>query len=145
MQNAARLANALDFIMKNPNEGNNNIDLSDKSNKGFNRMVGSKGSQMSGGQKQRLAIARTILKNPKIYMFDEATSALDAVSEKLVQDALNQLMNQTTSISIAHRFSTIRDADEILVFQEGSIVERGTYQQLLDKKGVFYRLERGEN
>eukprot|EP01017_Pseudomicrothorax_dubius_P023668 TRINITY_DN25240_c0_g1_i1.p1 TRINITY_DN25240_c0_g1~~TRINITY_DN25240_c0_g1_i1.p1 ORF type:complete len:147 (-),score=22.64 TRINITY_DN25240_c0_g1_i1:100-540(-) len=143
MHNAAQLANAIDFILNHPSE--ETLELENNTNTGFEKLVGPKGSQLSGGQKQRIAIARTILKQPKIYLFDEATSALDSVSEKLVQDSLYKLMGGTTNITIAHRFSTIREVDEIFVFNEGRIVERGTYQQLLDLKGVFYRMDRGEN
>ncbi len=107
--------------------------------------MGPKGSQLSGGQKQRIAIARAILKNPSVLILDEATSALDAENEKVVQAALDTIMKGKTSIIVAHRISTIRDADEILVFSEGEIIERGNYQELTDKKGVFYKLERGLN
>jgi len=110
---------------------------------GFNRQIGSKGSQISGGQKQRLAIARAIIKKPKILLLDEATSALDAQNEAIVQDSLNKIMMNKTSLVIAHRISTIKDADEILVFGSGQIIERGTYEDLVNKKGVFYNFERG--
>lgn len=98
---------------------------------------------MSGGQKQRIAIARAILKNPSILILDEATSALDAQNEKSVQASLDKIMEGKTSVIVAHRISTIRDADEILVFNEGNIIERGTYQQLNEMQGTFYKLERG--
>lgn len=110
---------------------------------GFDRQVGSKGSQISGGQKQRIAIARAIIKNPKILLLDEATSALDAQNEIIVQESLNKIMNNKTSIVIAHRISTIKDADEILVFGSGKIVERGRYDELVAKQDVFYKFERG--
>jgi len=106
-------------------------------------MVGPKGSQLSGGQKQRIAIARAILKNPSILILDEATSALDAQNEKVVQESLNKIMVNKTSVVVAHRISTIKDSDEILVFNDGQIIERGNYQQLNDMKGTFYKLERG--
>ena len=105
--------------------------------------MGSKGSQISGGQKQRIAIARAIIKKPKILLLDEATSALDAQNEAVVQDSLNKIMKSKTSIIIAHRISTIKDADEILVFGNGKIVERGVYEQLVSNQGVFYNFERG--
>jgi len=110
---------------------------------GFKRQVGAKGSQLSGGQKQRIAIARAILKNPSILILDEATSALDAQNEKIVQESLDKIMEGKTSVVVAHRISTIRDADEILVFNDGQIIERGTYQELNEKQGIFYKLERG--
>lgn len=110
---------------------------------GFDREVGSKGGQLSGGQKQRLAIARAILKKPKILLLDEATSALDAQNEATVQDSLNKIMKNKTSLIIAHRISTIKDADVILVMGNGQIVERGVYDELVGKQGVFYKFERG--
>jgi len=106
-------------------------------------MVGLKGSQLSGGQKQRIAIARAIIKNPSVLILDEATSALDSQNEKIVQESLDKIMERKTSIVVAHRISTIKDADEILVFSEGEIVERGNYQQLNEIQGMLYKLERG--
>ena len=107
-------------------------------------MVGPKGSQISGGQKQRIAIARAILTGPSVLLLDEATSALDAQNEKVVQESLDTIMKGKTSIVIAHRYSTIKDADEILVFSEEGIVEQGNYETLYAKKGHFYRLENGQ-
>ena len=95
---------------------------------------------MSGGQKQRLSIARAVLKNPAILILDEATSALDTESEQLVQNALEKLMQNRTSVVIAHRLSTIQKADKIVVLQEGSIVEEGNHQSLLKEKGAYYKL-----
>lgn len=154
IRNAAENANALKFIENNEYEhfDNNNSPLikakkknkeSESSGVGFDKQVGSKGSQISGGQKQRIAIARAIIKNPRILLLDEATSALDAQNEAIVQDSLNKLMIGKTSLIIAHRISTIKDSDEILVFGEGKIVERGVYADLVAKKGVFYKFERG--
>jgi len=112
---------------------------------GFNRKVGSKGSQISGGQKQRLAISRALLRNPHIILFDEATSALDPNTEQVVQEAIDKVLTSRTctSVTIAHRISTIKNSDEILVFKEGKIIERGNYDQLEQARGVFYRLENG--
>ena len=125
---AAKIANAHDFITATP--------------KGYSTNIGDRGSKLSGGQKQRISIARAILKNPPILILDEATSALDTESEKLVQDALTSLMKNRTSIVIAHRLSTVKDADEICVLHEGKIVERGKHDQLLDLNGVYSRLHK---
>lgn len=126
VEEAARIANAHDFIMEMP--------------QGYQTNIGDRGSKMSGGQRQRIAIARAVLKNPPILILDEATSALDTSSERLVQDALNNLMRNRTSIIIAHRLSTIQHADEIIVLQKGEIIERGTHSDLLEKRGVYRQL-----
>ncbi|MBR3455607.1 MAG: ABC transporter ATP-binding protein [Bacteroidaceae bacterium] len=123
---AARIANAHDFIMEMEN--------------GYQSSVGDRGCLLSGGQRQRISIARAILKNPPILILDEATSALDTESEKLVQDALEKLMQSRTTIAIAHRLSTIRNSDEIYVLHEGQIVERGTHEQLLALGGYYKKL-----
>jgi ATP-binding cassette, subfamily B, bacterial MsbA len=123
---AAKIANAHDFIQAQ--------------DYGYNTNIGERGNKLSGGQKQRISIARAILKDPQILILDEATSALDTESEKLVQDALEKLMANRTSIVIAHRLSTIRKADQIVVLQKGEIVEVGTHDELLDKKGVYHNL-----
>jgi len=104
----------------------------------MNTLVGDRGVKLSGGQRQRVAIARAILKNPKILILDEATSSLDAASEKLVQDALENLMEGRTTIIIAHRLSTIRKADRILVIKEGMIAESGTHDDLTHMDGGIY-------
>ena len=143
IESACVKANALNFINDNKNASENDEDAKNYGT-GFNKMVGPKGSQISGGQKQRLAIARAILKNPKILLLDEATSALDSQSEIVVQESLDAIMKGKTSIAIAHRISTIKDADQIYVFEDGKIMEKGRYDELIALKGFFYRLERGE-
>ena len=120
---AARKANALDFVQSFPN--------------GFDTVVGERGVLLSGGQKQRIAIARAILVDPDILLLDEATSSLDSQSEYLVQQALDALMSERTTIVIAHRLSTVRNATKIFVLDHGKIVEKGTYSELIDLKGIF--------
>ncbi|XP_078320716.1 ATP-dependent translocase ABCB1 isoform X3 [Crassostrea virginica] len=123
---AAKMANAHDFIVKLPNK--------------YETLVGERGAQMSGGQKQRIAIARALVKDPKILLLDEATSALDTESESVVQEALDKARAGRTTVVVAHRLSTIKTADKIAGFQEGVIVENGTHEQLMEKKGVYYTL-----
>ena len=124
--NAARVANAENFILQKQGQYQTNI--------------GERGNKLSGGEKQRITIARAVLKNPPILILDEATSSLDTESEKLVQDAINNLMSNRTSIVIAHRLSTIRNADEIIVMKKGKIVERGDHYSLLELGGFYKRL-----
>ena len=123
---AAKIANAHDFIIKK--EG------------GYKSNIGDRGSKLSGGERQRFTIARAVLKNPPILILDEATSSLDTESERLVQDAINNMMQNRTSIVIAHRLSTIRHADEIIVLQKGKIVERGNHDELLSQNGFYRKL-----
>lgn len=124
--NAAKIANAHEFIVQMEN--------------GYETNIGDRGAKLSGGQRQRLAIARAVLKNPPILILDEATSALDTESERLVQEALTNLMKNRTSVVIAHRLSTIQHADEIIVLKNGAITERGNHQQLISNKGLYSHL-----
>lgn len=107
---------------------------------GYNTDCGEHGIQLSGGQKQRIAIARAIIRNPAILLLDEATSALDAQSEQVVQEALDRIMSGRTTIVVAHRLNTIKNVDSIAFLGEGKVVERGSYPQLMNKKGTFYNL-----
>jgi subfamily B ATP-binding cassette protein MsbA len=126
VEEAARIANAHNFIMETEN--------------GYQTNIGDRGTKLSGGQRQRICIARAVLNNPPIMLLDEATSALDTESEKLVQDALNNLMKNRTSLVIAHRLSTIQNADLIIVLENGVIVEQGKHHELISKNGLYRRL-----
>ncbi len=126
LEKAAKLANAYDFILQ--------------SERGFDTVIGERGSKLSGGQRQRIAIARALLRNPAVLILDEATSALDNESEKLVQQALDNLRQDRTTLVIAHRLTTIQDADEIIVLDKGFIIERGHHNELMEKRGPYYRL-----
>lgn len=129
IEEAAKKANAYDFITSFPDK--------------FNTLVGERGIQLSGGQRQRIAIARAVLKNPSILILDEATSSLDSESEKLVQEALDKLMEGRTSVVIAHRFSTIKNADKIVVLQHGTVKEMGTHKELIqNEEGLYTKLSK---
>ena len=137
VEQAARIANAHEFILQTEH--------------GYQTIIGDRGGKLSGGQRQRLSIARAVLKNPPIMILDEATSALDTESEKLVQEALDNLMKNRTSIVIAHRLSTVVGADKILVLEEGRIVEQGTLEDVFDHtkhpytEGLFNSLPNIQN
>ena len=127
IKSAAMSAHAEEFIQRFP--------------AGYDTLVGERGVQLSGGQRQRIAIARAMLKDPKILILDEATSALDAESESLVQEALQRLMRGRTVLVIAHRLSTVRHADQVVVVAHGRIVQKGTHDELIqDRQGVYYHL-----
>ena len=123
---AARAANAHDFIMRLP--------------EGYNTIVGERGYSLSGGERQRIAIARALIHNPPILILDEATAALDTETEKLIQDAIDKLTDNRTTFAIAHRLSTLRNADKILVIDHGRVAEFGTHKELLDQRGIYYKL-----
>jgi subfamily B ATP-binding cassette protein MsbA/ATP-binding cassette subfamily B protein AbcA/BmrA len=124
--NAAKAANAHDFIMELP--------------KGYNTIIGEDGARLSGGEKQRISIARAILKDAPILLLDEPTSALDTQSEALVQEVFNKIMKNKTVIVIAHRLSTIKECDRVLVLDQGTIMETGSHEELLLKDGVYKKL-----
>jgi subfamily B ATP-binding cassette protein MsbA len=126
IRHAARIANAEEFIER----------MSD----GYHTLIGERGVRLSGGQRQRLAIARAVLKNPPILILDEATSALDTESERLIQEALESLMKNRTTLVIAHRLSTVQHADHILVLEQGRIAEFGRHADLMASRGLYHKL-----
>jgi ATP-binding cassette subfamily B protein len=123
---AAKMANAHDFVVQKPD--------------GYDTRVGERGQSLSGGERQRIAIARAILHNPRILILDEATSAVDTDTERQIQEAIARLIRGRTTFAIAHRLSTLRNADRLVVLKGGKIEEVGTHDELLEKKGEFYRL-----
>ena len=131
VEQAARIANAHEFILQTEH--------------GYQTIIGDRGGKLSGGQRQRLSIARAVLKNPPIMILDEATSALDTESEKLVQEALDNLMKNRTSIVIAHRLSTIKNADLILCLKDGDIVEQGTHEELMKTNSIYREVYTSQN
>ena len=123
---AARIANAHDFIMRFPN--------------GYDTRVGERGQRLSGGERQRISIARAVLNDPKILILDEATASVDTETEYLIQEALGRLIQNRTTIAIAHRLSTLKNANRLAVFKEGELMELGTHDELIAKKGIYYTL-----
>jgi subfamily B ATP-binding cassette protein MsbA len=123
---AAKSANAHDFIMRLPH--------------GYDTIVGERGVTLSGGERQRISIARALLKDPRILLLDEATSALDSISEAIVQDALNKLMYGRTTVMVAHRLSTVKNANRIIVLDNGRIREVGSHRELVDRQGYYFNL-----
>ncbi|MCL2740867.1 MAG: ATP-binding cassette domain-containing protein, partial [Oscillospiraceae bacterium] len=123
---AAKMANAHDFIMKFPD--------------GYDTVIGRGGRELSGGEKQRVSIARAILHNPRVLILDEATSAVDTETEGLIQDAIDKLIKGRTTIAIAHRLSTLRNADKLVILDGGKVAEQGTHLELINKKGTYYNL-----
>jgi ATP-binding cassette subfamily B (MDR/TAP) protein 1 len=128
---AARQSNISEFVSSLP--------------EGFATMCGSRGTQLSGGQRQRIAIARALIREPRLLLLDEATSALDTESERVVQTALEAAQSGRTTVAVAHRLSTIKGADMIMVFASGKILESGTHQELLSKRGVYYEMCLGQS
>ena len=124
--NAAKVANAHEFIMRLPD--------------GYNTVIGENGYRLSGGERQRIAIARAVLRDPKILILDEATSALDPGTEEQIQQAFGRLVKGRTTVAIAHRLSTLRHADRLVVIENGEIAEQGSHVELLKKRGIYYSL-----
>lgn len=131
VEDAARQSNIHEFVASLP--------------EGFGTLCGSRGTQLSGGQRQRIAIARALIRQPRLLLLDEATSALDTESEKIVQTALEKAKSGRTTIAVAHRLSTIKDADVILVFARGKVVEKGSHAELLGRRGVYYEMCLGQS
>ena len=127
LQEAVKAANLADMVSKLP--------------QGLDTMLEEHGANLSGGQRQRIAIARAIIRDPQVILLDEATSALDVISEKEIQEALQRLQKNRTTFIVAHRLSTVKNADRIAVLSAGKIVEEGSYTELMEKKGIFYHME----
>ena len=130
LKNAVYIANIEDFVERLPNK--------------LNTELGTSGIRLSGGQEQRLMIARAVYKNPEFVFFDEATSSLDANNEKTIMEKLNSFLNKKTSVIVAHRLSTVRNADNIIVLENGEVVEQGNHEQLTQQKGKYYELVKNQ-
>jgi ATP-binding cassette, subfamily B, bacterial len=126
LQEVLELANVSQFVRELP--------------KGLDTVIGEHGGRLSGGQRQRISIARAFIRDPRVIVLDEATSALDVVSEKLVQEAIQRLISRRTTLIVAHRLSTIRNADRVVVMRQGRIVEQGTHDELMARQGEFFRM-----
>merc|ERR1712000_755873 len=131
IENALRSANILDFVKSLP--------------EGLNTSLGNRGTQLSGGQRQRIAIARALIRRPRLLPLDEATSALDTESEKVVKEALDKAAEGRTTVAVAHRLSTIRDAHTIVVFERGKVVQMGSHEELIAKRGIYYEMVLGQS
>ena len=135
------MSNVDDELLRAVLKASNLQEMIDSMPEGLDTIIGEHGGRLSGGQRQRVAIARALIRDPKVIVLDEATSALDSISEKLIQEALNNLVKGRTTFIVAHRLSTIREADNIAVIREGKCVEYGNYEELMEKKGIFYQMK----
>lgn len=135
------MSNVDDRLLETVLQASNLKEMVDAMPEGLDTIIGEHGGRLSGGQRQRVAIARALIRDPRVIVLDEATSALDSISEKLIQEALNNLVKGRTTFIVAHRLSTIRDADKIAVISEGNCVEYGSYEELMEQKGIFYKMK----